>query len=115
MPTRRDDLSLVEQVDSPEGILRQGGWKSMAAQQNDGNIVPGNQDPAPRRDDTLWDGNRYMGPIPNFFVPDLNNTPLREAVERGMALNDNGTEYMIICPALKRFRQAESGDSIWKT
>ena len=49
----------------------------MAAQQDDGHIVPDHRDIAPRRDDNLWDGDRYTGPIPNFFVPDLNNTPLR--------------------------------------
>ena len=78
----------------------------MAAPQNDGNVVPNgqeNQNPTPSGEINIWDGDKYTGPIPNLFVPDLNNTCLPEAVERGMALNNNGTEYMIICPALKRY------------
>ena len=98
MPRR--DISFVEQVDNPERLLRKG-QRSMANPQNDGNIVQGNEGPVPRRDDNLWDSDRYVGDIPNLFVPDLNNTPLRD--ERGMPLNNLGTEYMINCPALRRY------------
>ena len=100
MPRR--DISFVEQVDNLEGLLRRG-RRSMANPQNDGNVVPGNEDPVPRRDDNLWDSDRYVGDIPNLFVPDLNNTPLYDAIERGMPLNNLGTEYMINCPTLRQY------------
>ena len=100
MPRR--DLSLVEQVDNPGGLLRRG-RRTMANPQNNGNVVPGNEGPVPRRDGNLWDGDRYVGDIPNLFIPDLNNTSLRDAIERGMPLNNLGTEYMINCPALRRY------------
>ena len=73
----------------------------MAKPQNNGNIIPGNEDPTSRWDSNLWDGDRYTGDIPNFFVPDLNNTPLQDAIERGMPLKNTGTEYMINCPSLR--------------
>ena len=100
MPRR--DLSLVEQVDNPEVLIRRG-QRSMANPQNDENIVPGNEDPVPRRDDNLWDGDRYTGEIPNLYIPDLNNTPLQDAIERGTPLNTMNTEYLIICLALKEY------------
>ena len=65
MPRR--DISLVEQVDNPEVLLRKG-QRSMANPQNNGNVVPGNEDPTPRRDNNLWDGDRYIGDIANLFV-----------------------------------------------
>ena len=75
----------------------------MANPQNDGNIVPINEDPVPRRDGNLWDGDRYVGDIPNLFVPDLKNTLLHDTIERGMPLNNLGTEYMINCPTLRQY------------
>ena len=75
----------------------------MANPQNDDIVVPGNEDPVPRRDGNLWDGDRYVGEMPNLFVPDLNNTPLHDAIKRGMPLNNQGTEYMINCPTLRQY------------
>ena len=62
-------------------------------QENDGVPNEGNN----------WDGEVYTGEIPDLYVPDLNNTRLHDAVERGMALNTNKTEYLILCPKLKRY------------
>ena len=41
--------------------------------------------------------------IPNLFVPDLENTPLEEAIRNGMAMNDRKTIYRICCPRLKEY------------
>ena len=39
--------------------------------------------------------------IPELFIPDLDNTPLEEAIQNGMAMNDRKTIYRIRCPRLK--------------
>ena len=36
-----------------------------------------------------------------LFVPDLENTPLEEAIWNGMAMNNRKTIYRICCPRLK--------------
>ena len=41
--------------------------------------------------------------IPDLYVPDLDNTPLRRAIRNGMALNEDQTTYRIRCPKLKEY------------
>ena len=41
--------------------------------------------------------------IPDLYVPDLDNTPLRRAIRNGMALNEDQTIYRIRCPKLKEY------------
>ena len=41
--------------------------------------------------------------IPNLFVPDLENIPLEEAIQNGMAMNNRKTIYRIHCPRLKEY------------
>ena len=41
--------------------------------------------------------------IPDLFVPDLENTPLKEAIQNGMAMKDRKTIYRIRCPRLKEY------------
>ena len=65
------------------------------AQEN--NVVPN------EGNDNNWDGEVYTGEIPDLYIPDLNNTRLCDAVARGMVLNTNNTEYLILCPDLKRY------------
>ena len=39
--------------------------------------------------------------IPDLFIPDLNNTPLAEAIKEGMADNNEKTIFIIRCPKLR--------------
>ena len=39
--------------------------------------------------------------VPDLFVPDLNNTPLAEAIKEGMADNNEKTIFIIRCPKLR--------------
>ena len=41
--------------------------------------------------------------IPDLYVPDLDNTPLKRAIKSGMALNEDQTIYRIRCPKLKEY------------
>ena len=41
--------------------------------------------------------------IPDLYVPDLDNTPLRRAIRNVMALNEDQTIYRIRCPKLKEY------------
>ena len=41
--------------------------------------------------------------IPDLYVPDFDNTPLRRAIRNGMALNEDQTIYTIRCPKLKEY------------
>ena len=103
IPTRSNcDHSLLE-VSNSERILRC--RRGIATNENEGDVTPaqeGQRGNTPEGNDNLWDSNTYMGPIPDLYMPDLNNTPLRIAIEKGMALNNNETEYMILCPRLKQ-------------
>ena len=70
------DDSLL-QVEDPEQLLRDR-CRSMAE--------PGNH----RRDHDNKEGSKPKEiNIPNLFVPDLENTPLEEAIRNGMAMNDS--------------------------
>ena len=82
------DHSLL-QVEDPEQLLRDR-RRSMAE--------PGNL----RRDSDNEEGSKTEEVnIPNLFVPDLDNTPLVDAIRNGMAMNDRKTIYRICCPKLK--------------
>ena len=88
------DNTLV-QVEDPEQILRER-CRSMAEQ--------GSEIPRETRDS---DGEEYSKAeevnTPEFYVPDLDNTPLQRAIRNGMALNDTKTIYRICCPRLKKY------------
>ena len=80
------DGSLL-QVEDPEQLLRDR-CRSMAE--------PG------RRDHDNEEGSEPKEVnIPNLFMPDLENTPLEEAIQSGMAMNDRKTIYRIRCSRLK--------------
>ena len=105
MPSTRSNNDIpTDPVEDPEGILRRenrvrrNNQRDMADPQEN-NVVPNEGE----GDDNLWDREVYTGPIPNLYMPDLNNTRLQDAVTRGMVLNTNNTEYLILCPALKRY------------
>ena len=84
------DGSLL-QVEDPEQLLRDR-HRSMAE--------PGNH----RQDHDNKEGSEAEEiNIPNLFVPDLENTPLEEAIWNGMAMNDRKTIYRIRCPRLKEY------------
>ena len=63
-----------------------------------------NRNPRVTRDS---DGEEYSEAeevnIPDLYVPDLDNTPLRRAIRNGMALNEDQTIYRIRCPKLKEY------------
>ena len=108
IPTRSNcDQTLLE-TSNPECLLRC--RRSMASNQNGEEATQtqeGQREEAPEGNENLWVGDTYTGPIQDLFVPDLNNTQLRVAVEKGISLNDNGTEYMILCPKLKHHKGTE--------
>ena len=86
------DHTLI-QVEDPEQLLRDR-HRSMADQ--------GRQVARDTRDS---DSKKYSEAeemnIPELYVPDLDNTPLQEAIRNGMAVNDRKTIYRIRCPKLK--------------
>ena len=88
------DNSLV-QVEDPKQLLRDR-HRSMADQ--------GRQVARDMRDS---DSEEYSEAkemnIPELYVPDLDNTHLKEAIRNGMALNDRKTIYRIRCPKLKQY------------
>ena len=88
------DNTLV-QVKDPEQILRER-HRSMAEQGRE--ILRETKDS---------DGEEYSEAeevnTPEFYVPDLDNTPLERAIQNGMALNDSKTIYRIRCPKLKKY------------
>ena len=63
-----------------------------------------NRNPRVTRDS---DGEEYSEAeevnIPDLYVPDLDNTPLRRAIRNGMPLNEDQTIYRIRCPKLKEY------------
>ena len=83
------DHSLI-QVEDPEQLLRDR-HRSMADQ---GRQVTRNSD------NEEYSKAEEMN-IPELFMPDLDNTPLEEAIQNGMAMNDRKTIYRIHCPRLK--------------
>ena len=93
------DNTLVH-VEDPEQIIRVR-RRSMAEQAKQGIV---NRNHRVTRDS---DGEEYSEAeevnIPDLYVPDLDNTPLRRAIRNGMALNEDQTIYMIRCPKLKEY------------
>ena len=93
------DNTLVH-VEDPEQIIRVR-RRSMAEQAEQGEV---NTNPRVTRD---FDGEEYSEAeevnIPDLYVPDLDNTPLRRAIRNGMALNEDQTTYRIQCPKLKEY------------
>ena len=75
--------------------------RSMAEQAEQGEV---NRNPRVTRDSG---GEEYSeakeANIPDLYVPDLDNTPLRRAIRNGMALNEDQTIYRIRCPKLKEY------------
>ena len=88
--TRRNNETPTDPVEDPEVILRR---CNMTNVQENADVV---------NEENNWDGKVYTGEIPSLYVPDMDSTRLRDAVEKGMALNTNRTEYLILCPKLKR-------------
>ena len=97
--TRSNADNTLVQVEDPEQIIRVR-RRSMAEQAEQGEV---NRNPRVTRDS---DGKEYSEAeevnIPDLYVPDLDNTPLRRAIKNGMALNEDQTIYRIWCPKLKR-------------
>ena len=88
------DNSLV-QVEDPEQILRER-RRSMADQ--------GRQADRDTRDSNGKECSETEEMnTPELYVPDLDNTPLQETIQNGMALNGRKTIYTIPCPKLKRY------------
>ena len=98
--TRSNADNRLVQVEDPEQIIRVR-RRSMAEQAEQGEV---NRNPRVTRDS---DGEEYSEAeevnIPDLYVPDLDNTPLRRAIKNGMALNEDQTIYRIRCPKLKRY------------
>ena len=90
--TRSNADNTLVQVEDPEQIIRVR-RRSMAEQTEQGE---GNRNPRVTRDS---DGEEYSEAeevnIPDLYVPDLDNTPLRRAIRNGMALNEDQTIYRI--------------------
>ena len=95
--TRSNADNTLVHVEDPEQIIRVR-RRSMAEQ---GEV---NGNPRVTRDS---DGEEYSEAeevnIPDLYVPDLDNTPLRRAIRNGMALNEDQTIYRIRCPKLKEY------------
>ena len=93
--TRSNADNTLVQVEDPEQIMRVR-YRSMAEQTEQGEV---NTNPRATRDS---DGKEYSEAeevnIPDLYVPDLDNTPLRRAIQNGMALNEEQTIYRIRCP-----------------
>ena len=98
--TRSNADNTLVQVEDPEQIIRVR-RRSMAEQAKQGEV---NRNPRVTRDS---DGEEYSEAeevnIPDLYVPDLDNTPLRRAIKNGMALNEDQTIYRIRCPKLKGY------------
>ena len=98
--TRSNADNTLVHVEDPEQIIRVR-CRSMAEQAEQGEV---NRNPRVTRDS---DGEEYSKAeevnIPDLYVPDLDNTPLRRAIQNGMALNENQTIYRIRCPKLKEY------------
>ena len=97
--TRSNADNTLVQVEDPEQIIRVR-RRSMAEQTKQ----EVNRNPRVTRDS---DGEEYSEAeevnIPDLYVPDLDNTPLRRAIKNGMALNEDQTIYRIQCPKLKGY------------
>ena len=95
--TRSNADNTLVHVEDPEQIIRVK-RRSMAEQ---GEV---NRNLRVKRDS---DGKEYSEAeevnIPDLYVPDLDNTPLRRAIRNGMALNEDQTIYRIWCPKLKEY------------
>ena len=72
-----------------QGQNNQGPGNGPHPAENQGQDNPGNR------------GNPQPVEVPDLFVPDLNNTPLAEAIKEGMADNNEKTISIIRCPKLK--------------
>ena len=98
--TRGNADNTLVHVEDPEQIIRVR-RRSMAEQAEQGEV---NRNPRVTRDS---DGEEYSEAeevnIPDLYVPDLDNTPLRRAIRNGMALNEDQTIYRIRCPKLKEY------------
>ena len=98
--TRSNADNTLVHVEDPEQIIRVR-RRSMAEQTEQGE---GNRNPRVTRDS---DSEEYSEAeevnIPDLYVPDLDNTPLRRAIKNGMALNEDQTIYRIRCPKLKEY------------
>ena len=95
--TRSNTDNTLVHVEDPKQIIR----VSMAEQAEQREV---NRNPRVTRD---FDGEEYSEAeevnIPELYVPDLDNTPLRRAIRNGMALNEDQTIYRIRCPKLKEY------------
>ena len=95
--TRSNTDNTLVHVEDPEQIIRVR-RRSMAEQEE----VSGNL--RVTRDSN---GEEYSEAeevnIPDLYVPDLDNTPLKRAIKNGMALNEDQTIYRIRCPKLKEY------------
>ena len=87
------DHSLI-QVEDPEQLLRDR-CRSMAE--------PGRRDIDNEEGSEAEEMN-----IPDLFMPDLENTPLEEAIRNGMAMNNRKTIYRICCPRLKQYIRVDT-------
>ena len=98
--TRSNTDSTLVHVEDPEQIIRVR-RRSMAEQAEQGEV---NRNPRVTRDSN---GEEYSKAeevnIPDLYVPDLDNTPLQRAIQKGMALNEEQTIYRIRCPKLKEY------------
>ena len=98
--TRSNTDNTLVHVEDPEQIIRVR-RRSMAEQAEQREV---NRNPRVTRDS---DGEEYSEAeevnIPDLYVPDLDNTPLRRAIRNGMALNEDQTIYRIRCPKLKEY------------
>ena len=98
--TRSNTDNTLVHVEDPEQIIRVR-CRSMAEQAEQREV---NRNPRVTRDS---DGEEYSEAeevnIPDLYVPDLDNTPLRRAIRNGMALNEDQTIYRIRCPKLKEY------------
>ena len=98
--TRSNTDNTLVHVEDPERIIRVR-RRSMAEQAEQREL---NRNTRVTRD---FDGEEYSEAkevnIPDLYVPDLDNTPLRRAIQNGMALNEDQTTYRIRCPKLKEY------------
>ena len=95
--TRSQDKQLEEFVDNPEDIARKKKTKMTEPARNNQGPTGGPTEPTEETEETT------TTPEPTLYLPDMENTTLKDARKRAIQWGPNTDEYLVECPGIETF------------